>query len=88
MAGIKQIGKSKGLTKQKTKRKAAVRTTNQDREFLKLLNKHLEGKMSPHRGQVFYPSALGSTCDRYLYASFNGLLPWETLNPRIKRILM
>jgi len=86
MAGIKQIGKSKGLTKQKTKRKAAVRTTNQDREFLKLLNTHLEGKMAPHRGQVFYPSALGSTCDRYLYASFNGLLPWETLDPRVKRI--
>ena len=86
MAGIKQIGKAKAIAKNKTPRKVAVRTVNQDKEFLKLLNEHLKGKMSPHRGQVFYPSALGSTCDRYLYASFNGLLQWEDLDPRIKRI--
>ena len=86
MAGIKQIGKAKTIAKNKTPRKVAVRTANQDKEFLKLLNEHLKGKMSPHRGQVFYPSALGSTCDKYLYASFNGLLPWEDLDPRIKRI--
>ena len=86
MAGIKQIGKAKTIAKNKTPRKVAVRTVNQDKEFLKLLNEHLKGKMSPHRGQVFYPSALGSTCDRYLYASFNGLLQWEDLDPRIKRI--
>ena len=84
MAGIKQIGKSKQIAKKV--RKVAVRTTNQDREFLNLLNEQLKGKMAPHRGQVFYPSALGSTCDRYLYASFNGLLLWEDLDPRIKRI--
>jgi hypothetical protein len=86
MAGIKQIGKAKAIAKSKTPRKVAVRTINQDKEFLNLLNEHLKGKMSPHRGQVFYPSALGSACDRYLYASFNGLLQWEDLDPRIQRI--
>ena len=86
MAGIKQIGSATGIKKYKPKRKSAVRTTNQDKEFLGLLDEHLKGKMSPHRGNVFYPSALGSACDRYLYASFNGLLPWEDLDPRVKRI--
>ena len=86
MAGIKQIGKSTGIKKKPAKRKSSPRVSNQDKDFLKLLDEHLAGKMSPHRGQVFYPSALGSTCDRYLYASFNGLLPWEDLDPRVKRI--
>jgi hypothetical protein len=86
MAGIKQIGTTTGIKKRKPKRPSAARTTNQDKEFLALLDEHLKGKMSPHRGNVFYPSALGSTCDRYLYASFNGLLPWEDLDPRVKRI--
>jgi len=86
MAGIKQIGTTTGIKKRKPKRQSAARTTNQDKEFLALLDEHLKGKMSPHRGNVFYPSALGSTCDRYLYASFNGLLLWEDLDPRVKRI--
>jgi len=86
MAGIKQIGKTTGIKKKTTKRKSSPRVSNQDKDFLKLLDEYLKGKMSPHRGQVFYPSALGSTCDKYLYASFNGLLPWEDLDPRVKRI--
>ena len=34
MAGIKQIGSATGIKKYKPKRKSAVRTTNQDKEFL------------------------------------------------------
>ena len=75
MAGIKQIGKTTGIKKKPTKRKSGSRVSNQDKDFLKMLDEHLKGKMSQHRGQVFYPSALGSTCDKYLYASFNGILP-------------
>ena len=86
MAGIKQIGKTTGIKKKTTKRKSGPRVSNQDKDFLKMLDEHLRGKMSPHRGEVFYPSALGSTCDKYLYASFNGFLPWEDLDPRVKRI--
>ena len=86
MAGIKQIGKTTGIKKIPIKRKSSPRVSNQDKDFLKVLDEYLKGKMSPHRGQVFYPSALGSTCDKYLYASFNGLLPWEDLDPRVKRI--
>ena len=71
MAGIKQIGKTTGIKKIPIKRKSSPRVSNQDKDFLKVLDEYLKGKMSPHRGQVFYPSALGSTCDKYLYASFN-----------------
>ena len=56
----------------------------------KWLIKQLEGSMVPEgrppRAGVFYPSSLGNPCDRYLYLSYNGLMPALDVNPKLQRI--
>jgi len=77
MSGIKQIrSQSLGI-----------------REFVskdKWLIKQLEGTMvsegRPPRAGVFYPSSLGNPCDRYLYLSYNGLMPALDVKPKLQRI--
>jgi len=56
----------------------------------KWLIKQLEGTMvsegRPPRAGVFYPSSLGNPCDRYLYLSYNGLMPALDVKPKLQRI--
>ena len=71
MAGIKQIGIN----------------YSQDKWLLKSLDKYLEGEFSPMEAGKFYPSALGNTCDRYLYLAYNGFIQERPLDAKLQRIL-
>ena len=70
MAGIKQIGIN----------------YSQDKWLLKSLDKYLEGEFSPMEAGKFYPSALGNTCDRYLYLAYNGFVKERPLDAKLQRI--
>ena len=70
MAGIKQIGIN----------------YSQDKWLLKSLDKYLEGEFSPMEAGKFYPSALGNTCDRYLYLAYNGFIQERPLDAKLQRI--
>ena len=70
MAGIKQFGVA----------------FSQDRWLLKTLDKYLEGEFSPMEAGKFYPSALGNTCDRYLYLAYNGFIKERPLDAKLQRI--
>ncbi|MBI2020123.1 hypothetical protein HYS94_01765 [Candidatus Daviesbacteria bacterium] len=37
-------------------------------------------------GGVFYPSSLGSKCDRFLYYHYRGLIPQEPISAKLRRI--
>ena len=74
MAGIKQI------------RTIRVDTGEQDKWLIKALDSHLTGAQRAARQGVFYPSALGSPCDRYLYNCYFGLVKEEPLAPLTRRI--
>lgn len=85
MAGIKQIGvKTPAKTKHKprTKHKAWAK----DLWLEETLDETLRGYMTPQRSGVFYPSALGNPCDRYLYLAYNGMLQGQSLDPNLQRI--
>jgi len=75
MAGIKQI---------KVHRPEGG--TTQDYWLLEALDSHLTTPQRPPRQGVFYPSALGSKCDRFLYNSYFGLVQEEMIHPNTKRI--
>ena len=75
MAGIKQI---------KVQRPEGGNT--QDYWLLEALDNHLTVPQRPPRQGVFYPSSLGSKCDRFLYNSYFGLVQEETISPNTKRI--
>ena len=51
-----------------------------------LLEKELKQNQRPARQGVFYPSALGSECDRYLYNCYHGLVQPETISAISRRI--
>ena len=70
MAGIKQIGI----------------VYPQDKWLLKSLDTYLEGEFSPMEAGKFYPSALGNTCDRYLYLAYNGFIQERPLDAKLQRI--
>ena len=70
MAGIKQIGIN----------------YSQDKWLLKSLDKYLAGEFSPMEAGKFYPSALGNTCDRYLYLAYNGFVKERPLDAKLQRI--
>ena len=74
MAGIKQIG--------------TLRATEniQDKWLIKSLDSHLTMSQRPVRKGVFYPSALGSPCDRYLYNCYFGLVQEQDIDANTKRI--
>ena len=42
--------------------------------------------MAPQREGVFYPSALGNPCDRFLYFAYTGQLKGQPLDPTLRRI--
>ena len=74
MAGVKQIvGQRDGLN-------------IQDKWLLKTLDKHLTGEQRSSRVGVFYPSSLGSPCDRYLYNCYFGLVQEQVIDANTKRI--
>ncbi len=75
MAGIEQII---------NRRKQAKDT--QDKWLLKTIDNTLKRMPSPARKGVFYPSALGSECDRYLYNCYNGLVQQEEISAVSRRI--
>jgi len=53
---------------------------------LKSIDTHLTKQSQSSRQGVFYPSALGSICDRYLYNCYNGLVATESINATTRRI--
>lgn len=85
MPGVKQLSS-------KSPKKAAKKETipkfiyKQDEWLIDQLEIGLERKQRPPRAGVFYPSALGNLCDRYLYYSYNGLLVGETIPGKLRRI--
>ena len=58
----------------------------QDKWLLKALDTHLTSSQRPARVGVFYPSSLGSPCDRFLYNSYNGLVEEQVIDATTKRI--
>lgn len=76
MAGIRQLG---GRT-------APKHTYVQDQWLLDEFSLGLMKSQSPQRVGVFYPSALGNKCDKFLYLSYFGGLPEEVIDARVRRI--
>ena len=73
MAGIKQI-------KRPNKRVREVEEP-QDTWLNELLDDYLAGTMHAPRAGVFYPSALGNPCDRYLWLCYHGHMVDQPLPP-------
>ena len=74
MAGLKQIVGERGDR------------NVQDKWLLKAIDTHLTGSQRPARVGVFYPSSLGSPCDRFLYNSYNGLVQEQIIDSNTRRI--
>ena len=81
MAGIKQIHKQS-----RNRDLDTLFLGNQDEWLLKSLDSHLDSMQEPQRSGVFYPSALGNPCDRFLYLAYNGLLEARPLTSNTQRI--
>ena len=58
----------------------------QDKWLLKSIDSSLKEAQRPPRQGVFYPSALGSICDRYLYNCYHGLVKEEDISAVSRRI--
>ena len=84
MAGIEAINNR--LNSEPTPKKSSGRTKNQDRWLLKSIDNAIAYKNRPPSKGKFYPSLFGNPCDRYLYMAYNGLLDWDEIDGRIKRI--
>jgi len=74
VAGIKQISTNR------------VSGVDQDRWLIRTIDATLKGPQRPARKGVFYPSALGNVCDRFLYKSYFGLLAEQPIDAITKRI--
>jgi len=63
-------------------------TTKHDEWLVKEIDRHLTSTSDqrPVSKDVFYPSYLGSTCDRLLYLHYNGLLPNPKFDSKTLRI--
>ena len=82
MAGINQIKPIKKTTKsRKTTIKAPADLWLED-----MIDGCLEGVMDAPKAGVFYPSALGNPCDRYLWLCYNGLMIDQPLPANLERI--
>ena len=73
MAGIKQINRG------------VVEGFTNDRWLLKQIDSQLGNTQPPQRSDVFYPSLLGNTCDRYLYIAYNGMAPEQDITAQTQR---
>ena len=78
MAGINQI--------RPVKKKVKKSLFTEDTWLVNQIDEHLEGVMDAPREGVFYPSALGNPCDRYLWLCYNGKMVSQTLSPNLQRI--
>ena len=78
MAGIKQI-------KRPNKRVREVEEP-QDNWLNELIDDYLQGTMHAPRAGVFYPSALGNPCDRYLWLCYHGHMVDQPLPANLQRI--
>ena len=63
-------------------------TTNNEAWLIKEIDRHLTSTSDqrPPSRNIFYPSYLGSTCDRLLYLHYNGLLPNPKFDSKTLRI--
>ena len=63
-------------------------TTNNEAWLVKEIDRHLTSTSDqrPPSRDIFYPSYLGSTCDRLLYLHYNGLLPNPKFDSKTLRI--
>jgi len=77
MAGIKQLTRVKS-----TKGGGAT----QDSWLLDLFEEHLTEEQTSTRSGCFFPSLLGSSCDRHLYLAYRGLLPSAIIASHTRRI--
>jgi len=82
MAGINQI---KSVKKPAKSRKTTVNAPA-DLWLEEMIDASLEGVMQAPKAGVFYPSALGNPCDRYLWLCYNGLMIDQTLPAKLERI--
>ena len=80
MAGIKQ------LTTRHTVSTANKALASQDKWLLDLFDEYLTEQQKPNRAGVFFPSLLGSTCDKHLYLSYRGMLAPSTIHSYTRRI--
>ena len=74
MAGIRQIGAKR------------PRLSNQDRWLLKSMDNLLSSDKVFGKKVVFYPSMISNPCDRYVFLSYNGLLPAQAITGNLQRI--
>ena len=84
MAGIESINDP--IRNYISSKKTTKRTKNQDRWLLKSIDNAISYKNRPPSKGKFYPSLFGNPCDRYIYMAYNGLLDWDEIDGRIKRI--
>jgi len=63
-------------------------TTDNETWLIKEIDRHLTSTSDqrPPSKDIFYPSFLGSTCDRLLYLHYNGLLPNQKFDSKTLRI--
>jgi len=63
-------------------------TTNNEAWLVTEIDRHLTSTSDqrPPSKDIFYPSFLGSTCDRLLYLHYNGLLPNQKFDSKTLRI--
>ena len=74
MSGIRQIGAKR------------PRLSNQDRWLLKSMDNLLSSDKVFGKKGVFYPSMISNACDRYVYLSYNGILPAQSITGNLQRI--
>ena len=80
MAGIRQ------LTTRKTISSSNKALTNQDQWLLDLFDEYLTEEQHPSRPWCFFPSLLGSVCDKNLYLAYRGMLSPSTIYSYTRRI--
>ena len=82
MAGIKQIRRTR------KPRKNVIKPTPQEQDVWlnDVIDTHLQGIMTPHKGGVFHPSVLSNACDRALWLAYHGRMVETPLPANLQRI--
>jgi len=76
----------KSILRQREHREPLI--TNNEEWLVKEIDRHLTSTSDqrPPSRDIFYPSFLGSTCDRLLFLHYNGLLPNQKFDSKTLRI--